>query len=118
MAMQSSTPTTDVSFYQKFKKHLSHVPQKNWIIRLWQTQQTVKFKAFTKREYQEQTDKGVVHKDVRNNCNTNQLSAFTFSSPHMEPHGVSGLGKHYHMGFHPKIVHITCSILRIPCDYV
>ena len=45
---------------------------------------------------------------------TNQFPLLPFFGPHKKPHGVRGLGKHYHMRFDPKIGNYTCEIRHIP----
>ena len=49
-----------------------------------------------------------------NNCATNQFPELLCCDPPNKPHGVRGLGKHYHMCFYTKIVHLTCAIRCIP----
>ena len=48
-------------------------------------------------------------------CATNPFLTLNLSGPHNKPHGVRGLGKHYHMRFYTKIVNGTYSIHCIPC---
>ena len=48
-------------------------------------------------------------------CATDQFHEFQFLGPQKKPHGVYGLGKHYHMCFDPKLGHGMCEIRHIPC---
>ena len=64
------------------------------------------------------TDEDIVHKDVEIFCNINTFPALENSGPHRKPHVVRGLGKHYHMRFDPKLVHSTCALRWIPCDFI
>ena len=57
-------------------------------------------------------------KDVKMYCNTNQFPALPFCGPHSKPHGARGIGKHYHLGFDPKLGMGKCAIRRIPCACV
>ena len=49
-------------------------------------------------------------------CATNQFPGLQFLGTHNKPHGVRGLGKHYHIHFDTKLGHGTCEICHIPCD--
>ena len=49
-------------------------------------------------------------------CDTNQPPALPVCGPHPKPHGARGLSKHYNLHFDPKLGHVICAILLIPCD--
>ena len=51
-------------------------------------------------------------------CDTNQFPALPFCGPHQNPHGARGLSNHYHLRFDPKLGHVICAILCIPCECV
>ena len=51
-------------------------------------------------------------------CNTNQFLELPFCGPHPKPCGASGLGKHYHSRFDPKLGHCICAIHHITCAFV
>ena len=38
-----------------------------------------------------------------------------FCGPKNKPHGLGGLGNHYHIHFDTKLVHVTCAICFIYC---
>ena len=48
-------------------------------------------------------------------CVTNKFPELQFIVLHNKPHGVCGLGKHYHMRFDTKLGHVMCAIRKIPC---
>ena len=49
---------------------------------------------------------------------TAQFLAFTFYRPHIKPHRVRGLSKHYLLRLDPKLVRGTGAIGLIPCDCI
>ena len=51
-------------------------------------------------------------------CDTNQLPVLPFCGPYPKPHGERRLIKHYHLRFDPKLGHLICSSLQIPCACV
>ena len=53
-------------------------------------------------------------KDVKMYCNTNQFPVLKFCGPHYKHYGASGLSKHYHLRFDPKIGMGVCAICRVP----
>ena len=55
------------------------------------------------------------HQYVNIYCATNQFPDFSCCVPHNKPHGLSGLGKNYHMRFDPKLGHGTCEVCHITC---
>ena len=59
-------------------------------------------------------NKDFEHQDVKIYCATNNFIELMFQGPHNRPHGVRGLGKHYHMHFYPKLGHGTYPISIIP----
>ena len=61
-----------------------------------------------------QHNKYVGHQDVKMYCATNQFPELKLLGPNNKPHGVRGLGKHYHMCFDTKIGHDTCETSCIP----
>ena len=70
------------------------------------------------RQYHVKDNSDDSHHDVRMYCNTNQFPALNFCGPHSKPHGASGLSKHYHLRFDPKLGNGVCAIRRIPCACV
>ena len=60
----------------------------------------------------------VAHKDLKMHCNTNQLPALQFFSPHFKPHGTRGLSNNYYLRFDPKLGNGIFVIQRIPCACV
>ena len=63
-----------------------------------------------------QHNKYVGHQDVKMYCATNQFPELKSLGPNNKPHGVRGLGKHYHMCFDTKLVHGTCEMHSIRFD--
>ena len=49
---------------------------------------------------------------------TNQIPVLPFCGLHPNPHGARELSKNYHLRFDPKIGHVICAILCIPCACV
>ena len=72
-------------------------------------------KSGRNRYYHVQHNKYVEYQDDKMYLDTNQFPEFQFLGPHNKPHGVCGLGKHYHMSFDTKLGHETCEMCRIPC---
>ena len=64
-----------------------------------------------------QKDSDVTHKYVDMLCNKTQFPSLQLFCPHTKPHGVRGLGKHYHMRFDPNLGHVTFTIRQISCAY-
>ena len=64
-----------------------------------------------------QHNKYVDHQGKKTHCDTNQFPEIKFLGPNNKPHGVCGLGNHYHMIFYPKIGHGIYAIRRIPYVY-
>ena len=62
-------------------------------------------------------NKDVEHQDIKMYCSTNQFPELKFIGTHHRPHGVRGLGKHYHMSFDIRLGHDTYAIRSIPCDF-
>ena len=58
-------------------------------------------------EYHVKHNEDVEHQDVKMYCSKNQFPELEFIGPHNKTHGVSGLGKHYHMRFDSVLGHIT-----------
>ena len=52
----------------------------------------------------------VAHRYVKTFCNTTQFPALPFFGPHIKPHGVCVLSKHYCMFLDTKLIHSTCGI--------
>ena len=73
---------------------------------------------WTEREYHAQDRKYLPHISVKMSCATTQFPALSFFCPHAKPHGVRGVSKNYHLRLDPKLCHITCAILWIPCAYI
>ena len=48
-------------------------------------------------------------------CNTNQFPELLFSGSNYKPHGTTGLSKHYHLRFDPKLGMGACEICCITC---
>ena len=84
---------------------------------------------WTDRQYHVQYNANAAHQYVRIYCK-NQFSELPFCRSYSKLHGTSGLSKHYHSRFDPKlgndifeIFHITCScvactsMLYKPCIY-
>ena len=65
-----------------------------------------------------QLNKDVDNQDMKMYCATNQFPEFQFLGPQNKPHGVYGLGKHYHVCFYTKLGHGTCEIRRITCSSI
>ena len=52
-------------------------------------------------------------------CASTKFQAFSvFFGPHAKPHGVIGLIKHYYLRLDPKLGHVKCAIIHIPCPYI
>ena len=75
-------------------------------------------RKWTERKYHVQDNASVELKDMKIYCNKNQFPTLPFCGPHSKPHGVRGLGKHYHLRFDPKLGMVKCAICRIPCACV
>ena len=50
-------------------------------------------------------------------CDKTQFTSLQLCGTHIKPHGFQGLSKHNHMQLYPKLGHVTCTILQIPCVY-
>ena len=48
-------------------------------------------------------------------CTTKQFPELKFLGPYTKPHGLRGLGNHYHMRFVTKLGHGTYEIRCMPC---
>ena len=72
-------------------------------------------RKWTEIKYHIHDNAAVELKDVKMYCNTNQLPALPFCSPHSKPRGARGLSKHYHLCFDPKLGMGECAICHIPC---
>ena len=59
-----------------------------------------------------------MQKNVKYFCDTSQFPSLQIYGPHMKPHGVQGLGQHYHILFGPKLGRVTCTIRWIPCSCI
>ena len=75
------------------------------------------------RDYHVQHDKYVDHQDVKISCAPNQFPELKLLGKHNKPHGVIGLGNHYHMRFNTKLGYGTCDVYSIPfacppCTYM
>ena len=70
------------------------------------------------REYHVQDSSDIAHKHVKMYCNTNQFLVLPFCGSYPNPHGARELSKNYHLRFDPKIGHVICAILCIPCACV
>ena len=57
-----------------------------------------------------QHNKKFDNQDVKMYCATNQFPELKFLGTHNKPHGVHGLGKHYHIRFDTKLGHGICAI--------
>ena len=63
-----------------------------------------------------QNNEDVDHQYVKMYCTTNKFPGLSFCGADNKPNGARGLGNHYHMSFHIKLGHVTCSIRCIPCE--
>ena len=66
-------------------------------------------------KYLMQDNDDVVYKYFRIFCDTNHFLSLPFCGTHINPHGVEGLSKNYHMRFDTKLGHGICTIFQIPC---
>ena len=48
----------------------------------------------------------------------NSISCIAIFGPHIKPHGVCVLSKHYCMFLDTKLIHSTCGICWIPCEFM
>ena len=78
-------------------------------------QNAVKEMEKDKKGYHMHENSDVAQKHVKIFCDRNQFPILMFCGPHKNPHGVTWLGKHYHIRFYPKLGHSLCSILWISC---
>ena len=60
----------------------------------------------------------MTHIAVKISWDTTQFPEFTFCVPHIKPHGVWGLIKHYNICLDPKLGHGKCEIQWITCACV
>ena len=56
-------------------------------------------RKWTDREYPVQNNADVSYKEVKNYCDTNQVSALLFCGTHPKPCGSRGLSKNYYSRF-------------------
>ena len=48
----------------------------------------------------------------------NPVSCIDIFGQYVKPNRVAGFSKHYHLRFDPKLGHVKCKIIRIPCSCV
>ena len=75
-------------------------------------------RKWNEHEYNVQDRNCMIDTTVKISCVTTQFPAFLFFGPHVKPHVVSSLIKHYHIHLYSKPGHIKYSTLRITCAYV
>ena len=111
-----ATQNFDVSLALEFQIHLSNASRKHGILDHG-NRKKCKIFFLTNRYYHVGHNKDVNHQYMNMYSATTQFSELHLIGPHNKPHGVRGLGKHYHIHFDPKIGHDTCEISHIPSDY-
>ena len=116
--MHSCTQNNDVSLANEFQKHLYKDHRKHGVIDQGTYIKRSSKRKCTDREYHVQDNANVAQKYVKIYCDTNKFPVLTFCGPHLKSHGARGLSKHYHLPFDPKLDHVICAILRIPCSCV
>ena len=112
MEFHTATQHTGMSLAQELQRHLSN-ESREYGITYNIKHKKGQGKKWTNMDYHVQYDKYVKHQGVKMYCATNQFPELKFLGPHKKPHCVSGLGKHYHICFHPKLGHGTYAIHRI-----
>ena len=89
--MHSCTQKNDVSLAKQFQKHMSKDNCTDGVIYWVKYRKRASKIKWTDIEYHVQDNADVVHKDVKNYCDTNQFPALPFCGPHPNPHGERGL---------------------------
>ena len=97
MASQTATKNTDVSLALEFQKHSSNKSRKNGIFDDVKHKKYQWKKNWTNIEYNVQHNKYAEHQGVKIYCATNHFPSLNFFWTHDKPHGVRGLGNHYHV---------------------
>ena len=116
MAVHTVTQNTDVSLSQEFQKYIFNESRKHGIIDHGSKKNPIK-QRWKNRKYYVQHNKYVKYQDIKMYLRKKLVSRLKFLGSHNKPHGVRGLVQHYHTSFHPKLVHVTYEIRRIPYAY-
>ena len=116
--MHTSTFNKYIIISRGFQKHLSDQHIKNVVIDQGQHIKCSSKSKCTERDYPVQDIKCVPLVSVKMSCATTKFPEFPFCGPHVKPHGLQGLRKHYHLRLDTEFGHGKCPIWRIPCACV
>ena len=113
--MHTSTLNMDISLAREFQKRLSDpTPAYGLMDHVKYRKRSSKLN-WTDLEYRVMYSKDVPHTSVKNPCAKNRFPVFPFCVPYLKPHLVRELIKHHRLRLDPKLGHVKCVILRIPC---
>ena len=105
----------DDSFSWEYQKHLYNASRKNGVIDQGKYVKLASKQKWTEMEYHVKEDDDVTHKGVKMFYNTTDFTSLPCFDIHKKPHGLWDLRKNNHMWLDPKLGHVTCAILQIPC---
>ena len=97
MQIHTSTQKHGISLAREFQKHRSDTSHRNGVIDQIRYIKWVSQRKWTEHAYHVQDRNNVTKKSVEISCAITYFPAFPFCGPHIKPHGVRGLRKHYHL---------------------